>query len=398
MVRAALAPGEHGRITDPLWLTHREQWQVSCRLRLPRPPWSVVRIIRQGPSKAAARRALDRALVELAGPVTVDKLKAHHRVADAADVWIGRIERDVAATSLETYRRLLDLHVRPGLGELRLRETGVATLQSFFDGLKDKGLSPSTRRAIKTVVLGVLDVAVHDEALPDNPARKLGRIRSGTRKAARALTPPERADLLAKFDADPRARLADLPDLVRFMLGTGVRIGEALGARWADLATVDVPGTGTVPVVNITGNIVRVTGVGLIRHEGKTETARRVIPLPGFVVDMLTARRTGEVPDDLPLFPSTAATYRDASNTSRSLRAALARAGHGWVVFHTLRKTAASEWQRMGLDARVVADLMGHAQVSMTQDVYLGRRMLHPASSTAMDAAWLDGTPAALPG
>lgn len=395
MGRAALAPGEHGNIPTPRQVGPK-LWEASCRYR--EYDGTTSRVIRNGTSRRGALRNLQVALDDKRGHTTVEKLRPHDRVAAAADVWIARIAGELAATSLETYRRLLDLHVRPGLGELRLRETGVAALQAFFDTLKDKGLSPSTRRTVKTVVLGVLDVAVHDEALPDNPARKLGRIRSGARKAARALAPGERADLLAKFDADPRARLADLPDLVRFMLGTGVRIGEALGARWADLATVDVPGTGTVPVVNITGNVVRVTGVGLVRHEGKTETARRVIPLPGFVVDMLTARRTGEVPDDLPLFPSTAATYRDASNTSRSLRAALARSGHGWVVFHTLRKTAASEWQRMGLDARVVADLMGHAQVSMTQDVYLGRRMLHPASSTAMDTAWLDGTPAVLPG
>jgi hypothetical protein len=35
--------------------------------------------------------------------------------------------------------------------------------------------------------------------------------------------------------AQASARRRDLPDLVTFMLGTGVRIGEALGVRWCDV-------------------------------------------------------------------------------------------------------------------------------------------------------------------
>jgi integrase len=34
--------------------------------------------------------------------------------------------------------------------------------------------------------------------------------------------------------ADPRAVRKDLPDLTRWMLATGVRIGEALAVSWAE--------------------------------------------------------------------------------------------------------------------------------------------------------------------
>jgi integrase len=48
-----------------------------------------------------------------------------------------------------------------------------------------------------------------------------------------------------------------------------------------------------------------------------------------------------------------------------------------WVVPHTYRKTVATFLDDGGLSARVVADQLGHARISMTQDVYMGRHVVH---------------------
>jgi integrase len=57
----------------------------------------------------------------------------------------------------------------------------------------------------------------------------------------------ERTQLLVQFGADPRAQRRDLPDLVFFMLATGVRIGEALGVMGSevdlDAGTVEISST-----------------------------------------------------------------------------------------------------------------------------------------------------------
>jgi integrase len=51
-------------------------------------------------------------------------------------------------------------------------------------------------------------------------------------KAPRALSTAERIELVAQLRTDAKARRRDLPDLVFFMLATGVRIGEALAVVW----------------------------------------------------------------------------------------------------------------------------------------------------------------------
>jgi integrase len=47
-----------------------------------------------------------------------------------------------------------------------------------------------------------------------------------------------------------------------------------------------------------------------------------------------------------------------------------------WIVPHTYRKTVATMLDQQGLSARTIADQLGHARISMTQDVYMGRRVV----------------------
>jgi integrase len=120
----------------------------------------------------------------------------------------------------------------------------------------------------------ILRVAVQHEAIHDNPVRHLDPIEAGSRQP-RALTTAERRRFLGWMQgtsdnkdearAQAAARRRDLPDFVTFMLGTGVRIGEALGVRWCDVDLEGVPvvdgdALRAVPIVAITGNVVRHRG------------------------------------------------------------------------------------------------------------------------------------------
>jgi integrase len=62
------------------------------------------------------------------------------------------------------------------------------------------------------------------------------------------------------------------------------------------------------------------------------------------------------------------------------------------VTSHVFRKTAATELDRDGLSARVIADQLGHANVSMTQDRYLGRQAVTSDAADALDRAHREAT------
>jgi integrase len=86
------------------------------------------------------------------------------------------------------------------------------------------------------------------------------------------------------------------------------------------------------------------------------------------------------------VFSSPSGHVRDPRNTNRDLRQFLdtidAPDGSdqphpfGWVTSHVFRKTVATRLDEAGMSARQIADVLGHAHPSMTQDVYMGRKVV----------------------
>lgn len=214
----------------------------------------VTRLVeRRGRSKTAAITALQDEVRNRAG-APVAPLRPHDRFERAAEILLAKLDAQVAegvraVTTADTYRQRLNSVVLPAMGQWQLRECTVPQLDSFFTGLAATQGAQS-RRTVRTVVSLILRVAVQRQAIPDNPVRHLDPIEAGSRRP-RALTAEERrrfftwmqgtSDDKEEARSQASARRRDLPDVVMFMLGTGVRIGEALGVRWCDIDLEGVP-------------------------------------------------------------------------------------------------------------------------------------------------------------
>jgi len=106
-----------------------------------------------------------------------------------------------------------------------------------------------------------------------------------------------------------------------------------------------------------------------------------------------TARSTAEIVPSYGTSLSSAGTPREASNVrNRAWNPFRERAGYPWVTFLTFRKTVATLLDEAGLTALQIADILGHARPSMTQDVYMGRAIswagadaLHAVLGTRQD-------------
>ena len=79
--------------------------------------------------------------------------------------------------------------------------------------------------------------------------------------------------------------------------------------------------------------------------------------------------------------------YRDPSNTRRDLREARGTEDLAWVTSHNFRKTTATILDDAGLSSRSVADQLGHVRPSMTQDVYLSRKLTDRRAADALEGA-----------
>ncbi|GAA3043396.1 site-specific integrase [Pseudonocardia yunnanensis] len=332
---------------------------------------------RRGSSKAAAVRGLKQAMRDRAGPAS-GTVTGDTRIKVIAELYLTEVQRRRRGTTYDTYALHMRNHVLPAFGEMRAREVTVARVDAFLRSCEER-LKPNTVRSIRTVVSGVLAYAARLGAIPTNPTRDAAPV-EGRMKEIRALTADERRELLQKLDSDDVAESHDIPDLVVFLLATGCRIGEAIAARVGAVNWMD----GTIA---IEANLVRIRNVGLVRHTGKTFSARRVLPLPEFLLALMAERGLQQADPEALIFPNTEGGFRDPHNTGARLRDAVRRAGYGWVTSHVFRKTAITVLDQAGLSARAIAGHSGHSRPSITQDVYMDRRAEGRQAADALDAA-----------
>ncbi|MGH8892483.1 MAG: tyrosine-type recombinase/integrase [Actinomycetes bacterium] len=312
------------------------------------------------------------------------ELTAMSRFSDAAELWFSKIEGMVtegrrSPATADTYRRQLENHVLPALGEVRLGEATTPMVDKVIGAIK-ADVSAATAKSCRSVISGVMGLAVRYGAIVGNPVREVERIESKPKRDPRALSLEERVTLIHQLQGDEKARRRDLPDLVFFMLATGVRIGEALAAVWSEV-NFDA---GTI---EITSTLVRVKGEGLLRKGTKSPAGTRTLPLPESAVAVLRRRFMTGARLDQPIFPDVLGGFRDPANVRRDIREARGDEALAWVTSHSFRKTAATILDEAALSARLVADQLGHSRPSMTQDVYMGRRAVDAQAALALDAA-----------
>jgi integrase len=124
----------------------------------------------------------------------------------------------------------------------------------------------------------------------------------------------------------------------------------------------------------------RLPGYGLYEREPKSDSSRRRIVLPGRIVEALkqhraeqldAQQRAGDKWRDLDIvFSSRVGGFIEPVWINRRFNAAVKAAGLPPMRFHDLRHSAATLLLAMGIHPKVVQELLGHSQISITMNLY----------------------------
>jgi integrase len=410
----ALAVGSHGEI--------RSRYHLDGKHHTGRPPrkpdrWTaftqyrdhdgVVRELqRSAPTETGARHALREYLAQRAGDTT-NRVGDTPRVKDIAALYLTETRRRRTGTTYDRYRGRVNHHILPRIGDLRITECTPGRIHTTLNDIADDGYAPETLRGIRACISGIMQIAINHDIITTNPARNVEKLEGGPVRAAEAFDAEQLVDFLQKVDADQQAARADLPDLIRFWFGTGVRYGEALAVRWGDCNLTDHTITVRNPegeraklpphTVWINGNLVEVAGQGIIRHSGKTSSSIGVIGLPDFLHAILLQRVPTMVAAGAgvgePVFPSQVMGWRAPSNVQRSVRRLRRRIGYPEFTTHVPRKTVADVLDQAGQSVSQIAKQLRQSSIRTTERHYIKRRLSNPAAAKAIDAAFVVNTP-----
>ena len=291
--------------------------------------------------------------------------------------WLENVaEPKVRPSTLQGYRSHITNHLLPGLGEHRIDRLQPEHLEKFYAACAQKGLAPATVLQLHRILSRALKVALQRERVGRNVAT-LVDAPSLTREEVQPLSAADARAILAAAKGRRNAARWSVA------LALGMRQGEALGLMW-DFVDLDA---GTI---RVRWALQRLRGVGLVLVEPKSRAGRRTIALPPQLVDALRAHRdaqaaereeAGNVWDDSvqvlggPVrrgLVFTQATGRPIAPEQdwRAWKDLLKAAGVRDARLHDARHTSASLLLAEGVPARVVMELLGHSQISLTLGTY----------------------------
>lgn len=271
-----------------------------------------------------------------------------------AEEW--RVMQPHRPRTAERVESQLRVHVYPVIGPRPLAAIRTSELQAFVSGL---AAAPSSVRTIFATVKTVLAAASLDRVIPRNPAA--GR-QVKLPELPRKLVVPlalEQVDALA----------AAMPDHYRALVtvgaATGLRQGELFGAQVADVDFLR-------RTLAVERQVQTKRGGGGEIAPLKNRNSYRTIPLGRSVVAVLAehlAAYPASGTDHVFTDPAGNLLHRNAFNQT-VWRPARKAAGMPEVGMHDLRHFYASLLIRAGLNVKVVADRLGHANAAMTLNVY----------------------------
>jgi len=288
------------------------------------------------------------------------------------DRWLEDVVRTKdRPTTYTTYQIILSKHVLPFLGSLTLRKLTPLRIQHFYTVLEKRGCSPSMIRNVHARLRTALGQAVEWRLLVRNPTDGVTPPR-----------PPKRTmQVLDEAQVQRFLRQAkELPYYALYLLAVtgGLRQGELFALRWSDFDL-------RARTLHVSHTLQDVKGQ-LELAETKTHRSRRPVLLPRKVVEALVAHRLEMeekgIESDFCFCDSHGKPLRKSNFIRRSFKPLLRKAGLPDIRFHDLRHTAATLLLARGVNPKVVQERLGHANVSLTLDVYS-----HVLPSMQQDAA-----------
>jgi integrase len=204
-------------------------------------------------------------------------------VGEYLDRWLkGSVYGSVRRSTYDRDTNLVNNHIKPILGRLKLKKLNSAHVQSFYRDRLDTGLSASTVHKMHDTLRRGLAQAVRWHLVPRNVADTVKPPRPAP-KEMHALSANETRKLLEAAGGDR------LEALYILAVHTGMRQGEMLALRWQD---VDLENA----VVSVRRTLTR-SGGKVAFGEPKTNKSRRSIRLSSQAVEALRSHLERQLRD-----------------------------------------------------------------------------------------------------
>ena len=294
------------------------------------------------------------------------------------------------------YRYMYDKYVRNEIGNMAMASIKFTTMKKFFNHLlHDIGFKPNSVEIVHTILHPVFTIAMRDGLIRINPTdgimADLKRSNDWEKPKRHALTEEQQRAFMAFVETSKQYNHWN--PLFACLLGTGCRVGEMLGLRWEDVLWKE-------NVISINHNLIyRLQDSGKVEFHittPKTRNGIRVIPMFQNVRrelqnEYMRQEKTGFCKDEVdgytgfiwqnrfgtvlgPHLVNRAIARIVEDHNAMEMETAKSENRKPLIIpqfsVHQLRHTFCTRLCENETDLKLIQEIMGHADISTTMDVY----------------------------
>jgi len=276
-------------------------------------------------------------------------------VREWADIAYSTFKPKVSQEYMEQMKMRLNKYILPAIGSMPVNTVQYFHCQQILNSIS--GMSNSHITKVRQELSFLFDSARKNQMITKNPAADLERPKGYTNKR-RSLSAEEREHFLKVASMDPDSYM-----LFLVMLYTGCRPSEAMEVKYSDI--VEING---IPFLHIRGT--------------KTANSDRYVPIPSELRKYLHPDGTEYIAKNRHGRKHTESSYdRLVAHLKRDLNISM-----GCKVYrnqlipplplaedfvpYNFRHTYCTDLKKKGVDIRIAKDLMGHADIKTTANIY----------------------------
>ena len=280
--------------------------------------------------------------------------------------WIDMKKASIRPNTIDGYTQRYVKNVKPVIGELKMADVKPMHCQMILNRMNET-YHNGTIKQTRIVIHNLFEDAKDNGIITANPMKRSFKCEGGKPKKEREALTEKELKLFLKGIEGHRLEIQ-----YRFILQTGLRIGELIGLRWSD-----------IDLSNRLIKVQRTMSYKSATHswrigEPKSQAGRRTIPLTDEAVRLLKMQR--EKNKELRVIPIEYADYvfideggpiKQGTYNAALKKTLCGKSGIKPISVHQLRHTFATRCVVGGMSPKILQTVLGHSAIGVTMDYYV---------------------------
>lgn len=245
-------------------------------------------------------------------------------------------------------------HIIPALGDIEASKLTRKQAEDFINELHSKGLSKNYIHDIGTLMRQIYNFAANRNENIENVFSKVTLPKAEHKKIR----------VLSDVDAGKVMKYGDTA--IKIALSMGLRIGEISGIMGKDAKNGILTISRTIRRIPVRGQ-----GTKLTISSPKTSDSKRQIPIPENIAYLF------DVPDNEYVIGGSK--FVEPRVIMYHWKSFCNEQNIEYINFHGLRHTFATKALEKGVDVKTLSEILGHASVDITMNLYCHPSMNHKA-------------------